>query len=126
MTDPLFATESYDPDRLFAGDKQVITRDVNVPTGQTLVRGSVLGVITASGNYILSLNAAVDGSEVARAICLKDVTTTADTLVPVVIEGEVNEDRLTFGTGQTADNTREDLQSVNIILRKPETADPAL
>ena len=60
-----FRTEgTYAPDKLIAGNAHLLVgRKVTIISGQNLVRGAVLGKITASGKYNLSLSAAADGSQ---------------------------------------------------------------
>ena len=60
-----FSSTDYPFDKLFGGPAPIVERKITVLSGQNLTRGAVLGKITASGKYILSLSAAVDGSPVA-------------------------------------------------------------
>ena len=53
--------EVYIPDQLIAGNMKLVTDTVTLGAG-TLARGAVLGKITASGNYVLSVATANDGS----------------------------------------------------------------
>lgn len=98
------------------GDIETVT----VPATSTIARGTVMGMITASGKYITSLNAAVDGSEVAVTILGEDVvnTTGAPVDVKAVIwkKGSFNSLGVTFGTGQTLANTQDDLHKVSIEI----------
>lgn len=123
MSDPSFSSETFNPDRLIGGDKKLVTRDVTLTDlGSTgaLVRGTVLGMISADGRYGISLAAAVDGSEVPRAILVKAADPSGgDVLASIYEEGEFNEDRLTYGTGHTADSVREPLRAVGIHLKSP-------
>ena len=106
----------YTPDQLADGDIKVI--EVVIAAGN-LVRGSVLGKVTASGNYLLSLSAAGDGSEVPSMILAEDVDASSDPKRAAAIAGGcVNEDELTFGTGHDADSVRDALRDVGIILTK--------
>lgn len=119
-----FSTEgTFTPDDLIAGDFPVRTRKVTLISGQNVVRGAVLGIITASGKYNLSLAAAGDGSNTPRAIAAEDVDATGgDKDLVVYISGDFNETKLTFGTGHTAASTREGLRDQNIYLTKPVAA----
>ncbi len=62
-----------------------------------LVRGTVLGKITASGKYKVYSNAANDGSEVARGILTSDTPAAPDGDVPATmyVTGEFFESELT-------------------------------
>ncbi|HEY8732269.1 MAG TPA: head decoration protein, partial [Candidatus Limnocylindria bacterium] len=70
------ASQSQDTlalDALIAGDTDsIISEKITLITGQNLARGAVLGKITASGKYTLSLSAAVDGSQVPDRILAQD------------------------------------------------------
>jgi hypothetical protein len=116
---PSAGTEgTYTPDDLHAGDYPMATETVTILTGQTLLRGALLGKITASGKYVLSLSAAGDGSQVPRRILLHDIdASAADKLAPAAVTGEFNERRVIFGTGHTAASTREALADLSIFLR---------
>lgn len=119
-----FATEgTYTPDNLIVGDLPVRTRKVTLVSGQNVVRGAVLGIITTGGKYTLSLSAAGDGSNTPRAIAAEDVDASGgDKDIVVYISGDFNETRLTFGTAHTADSTREGLRGLGIFLHKPVAA----
>lgn len=124
--DPSFTSSDLVVDRLIGGSHQLVTREVTLTDlGATgaLTRGTVLGMITVSQKYGISINAAADGSEVARAILAKDADpSAADVMAAIYDEGEFNEDRLVFGAAQTAANTREDLRAVGVHLKKPVAA----
>ncbi len=98
------------------GDIETITVGAN----STIVRGTVLGRITASGKYITSLNAASDGSQVAVAVLAEDVVnatgSSADVKAVVYKTGTFNSLGVTFGTGQTVANTKNDLHNVSIEI----------
>lgn len=87
------------PDNLLAGDLPVVTGAVTIAASQTLKRGAVLGIITASGQAKLVDSASTDGSEVAKVVLLDAVTTgAAETKpAPVAKTGEFNSLALTFG-----------------------------
>lgn len=124
--DAAFRTETYDPDNLIAGNKPPAKAvPITLTDGEVVVRGSVLGRITATGKYLVSLNAAVDGSQVARAISAVAASPSgADATILAYVEGEFNQDKLTFGTGQTIANTKDDLLDKNIYIVDPVTKTP--
>lgn len=91
-----------------------------VLTGQTLAKGSVLGVVTASGKLKLSASAAGDGSETPRFVLAEDLDTSGgDKVFSVVAEGYINETALVFGTGHTADTVRLPLAEQGIYIKAP-------
>lgn len=102
------AYAAFNTTALRAGDFPMLSRPVTIlagsnTTGTPLPRGTVLGVITASGKYTKSLSAASDGSQVPKAILAEDIDAgAADTVGPAYFTGEFADFRMTFGTGHTA------------------------
>ena len=116
-----FGTVDYAPDRLIAGDFPLDTREVTLTdlggTG-ALVRGTVLGVITASGLYGISLTAAVDGSQTPRAILVADADPSGgDVSASIYQAGQFDEGELTFGAAHDVDTVREPLRAVSIFTK---------
>ncbi len=96
-------TATYDPNGLIAGDFPVATSNVTILSGQNLTRGAVVGRVTASGKYILSLSAANDGSQTPAGILAIDCHADgADKTAAVYFAGEFNAAKCTIGTGHTA------------------------
>lgn len=118
MTQTSFSSAAYDPDQLIAGNSHLlVTQPITLITGQNLTRGAVLGKITASGKYNLSLSAAVDGSEVPDLILAQDADATAADVAAIgYSRGDFIEEKLTIGTGHTADSIREGLRDKGIVL----------
>lgn len=115
---PSVSTETFTPDNLIAGDAKQITQSIVVLTGQTLVRGALLGKITASGKYVLSLSAAGDGSQTPVAILTEDVdASAADVTSAAYLTGEFNEDAVTYGAGHTKATVKDGLRSLGIFLK---------
>jgi hypothetical protein len=108
------------PDPLLAGDvADRVTKMVTITGAAAYVRGTVLGRITASDKYLTSLSAAVDGSQVPKAILAQDADATgADVLAPVYFTGEFNEDYLTLGAAHTLASIRDGLRQMGIFLKK--------
>jgi hypothetical protein len=117
---PNITHETHNQDALLAGSNQLpVTRTVTLITGQNLLRGALLGRITASGKYNLSLSAAGDGSNTPVAILVEDTdASAADKLCGIYEAGEFNELAMTFGAGHTADSVRAGLRDLNIHLKK--------
>src|SRR5688572_5711884 len=113
-----FTSTTHSHDKLVAGPfERLKSRQITVITGQNLVRGAVLGKITASGKYNLSLSAAVDGSETPDLILAEDCDATAADKVTVAYErGDFAESALTIGAAHTADSIREGLRVKGITL----------
>jgi hypothetical protein len=121
---PRTFTDTYTPDRLIAGLTQIITENMTLLAGAALLRGSVVGRITASGKVTLSASAASDGSQVPYGILADDYDATAGDVpnAAVMVKGEFDIGSLTFGTGQTATTVHDALRDAGIYLK---TAWPA-
>lgn len=113
-----FSSSSYVPDNLVDGDTDdLLSRTVTLISGQNLSRGALLGKITASGKYTLSLSAATDGSEVPDAILAEDCdASAADAEALVYFAGRFIAAALTYGTAHTAATVRDGLQDRRGIL----------
>jgi hypothetical protein len=102
------AYASYNPTALRAGDGPLLSRPIVVASGANAVgailpRGAVLGMITASGKYVLSALAATDGSQVPVAVLAAELDASiADVQAPAYFTGEFADLMLTYGTGHTA------------------------
>lgn len=106
----------YQVDGLIAGGTYT-TRKVTILSGETVVRGEVLGKITASGKYLGSASAAGDGSETPDFIALHDVDASSGDTEAIVLEtGQVVGSALTIGTGHTVASIREGLRDKGILI----------
>jgi hypothetical protein len=77
----------------------------------------VLGKITASGKYNLSLSAASDGSQVPDLICAQDCdATSADADCLAYRTGRFNDNALTLGAAHTVASITEGLRAKGIHL----------
>lgn len=113
-----YAQTSYTPDNLVAGEfDDLIAEKITVISGQNLVRGAVLGKITASGKYNLSLSAASDGSQTPDLVLAEDCDASGgDKTAIAYSRGDFNAQKLTIGTGHTIASIKEGLRVKNIIL----------
>ena len=115
------AQGTYAFDDLIAGDNvgPVTEGRGTVVSGQNVLRGALLGRITASGKLTLSLAASSDGSEVPAAILANDTNATSGDKTNALIytAGEFNERKVIFGTGHTAASTRDALRQIGIHLK---------
>ena len=109
---------NYTPDQLSAGDFPIVIDSGTIATGQVLARGSVLGKITASGKYLLSASAAVDGSQAPVVILEEDIDTTGgDAPAPIRLTGEVLGSELTLGAGHTLAGVKAALRPLSLFVR---------
>lgn len=118
-----FATEgTYTPDRLLAGNAHLlVARKVTIKAGANLVRGAVLGTISADGadkgKCKLSAAAANDGSQTADLILAEDAAAaSADVVALAYSRGDFNTNALTIGAGHTAASITEGLRAKGITL----------
>lgn len=113
-----YASTSYTPDQLIAGEfDDLVAEKITVISGQNLVRGAVLGKITASGKYNLSLSAASDGSQTPDLVLAEDIDASGgDKVALAYSRGDFNAQKLTIGTGHTIASIKEGLRVKNIIL----------
>lgn len=113
-----FTSDAYTPGDIVAGNSHLlVTRQVTLISGQDLTRGAVLGKITASGKYTLSLSGSSDGSETPDLILAEDCDASGGDAVTVAYErGDFKADQLTLGTAHTIASVQEGLRAKNILL----------
>ena len=109
---------TYTPDNLIAGHFPVLTDAVPLAASLDIKRGTVLGKITATGNYTPSLAAAEDGSQTPVTVLFEDAVTGEEGGIGIVmLTGEVLGDALTIGTGHTATSVKAALRPHSIFVR---------
>lgn len=97
------ATATYAPNDLLVSDVPVVTRNITILSGQNLLRGAVLGNITASDKYILSLSGASDGSQVPALVLATDANASGGDLVAAAYaSGAFDSTKLVLGASHTA------------------------
>lgn len=113
-----FSTTTHVPDRLVAQNAHLlIDEPIVLISGQNLLRGALLGKITASGKYTLSLSASGDGSQTPVAILAEDTNAAAgDKNTVAYFRGDFDASAVIFGTGHTAASTKAGLRTNNIEL----------
>lgn len=109
---------TFSNDRLVAGSHTVITRSGTLASGQNLLRGALLGRITAGGRLTLSLSASSDGSQTPVAILAEDCNASGGDLACLFYEaGEFDASAVIFGTAHTVATTRDALAARSIYLK---------
>ncbi|HLL48979.1 MAG TPA: head decoration protein [Longimicrobiaceae bacterium] len=102
-----------------SGEFPCIRREVAIAVGQNLAAHSVLGRVTATGEYVLSAAAAGDGSQAVRAVLTEAVDATGAVKKAVAdFTGEFDPDKLVFGAGHTAASTEDAMRDLSIFYRK--------
>lgn len=96
-----------------------LTWDETILTGLTLVAGTIMGKITASGKLRDCDQDASDGSQTAHSILVEDVdTTSGDKKRPVYVKGVFNMNSLTLLNPSSSDieTSRDELRLQGIYL----------
>ena len=106
------------PDNLIIGANETKLKGVTILSGQTLSRGSVIGIITTSGKGKLCDDASTDGSEVAKYILADDIDSTSGDMVAQCYQaGEFNRAALVFGGDDTVADHEDELRKYGIFLK---------
>lgn len=114
---PGMESSLFIPDQLIAGTLQLVT-DTGIITGGAYKRGTVLGVITASGKYTQSVKTATDGSETPVAILVDNVdASTSDQNGGLYLMGEFNQNRIIFDNSWTVPALKAALRPLAIFLK---------
>ncbi len=110
-----------DPNALLVSSEHLFGEVVTLNAG-TYASGQLLGRITATGNYITSLAAAADGSQVPVAVLPQrdaPLVLAAPTQVYVLYTGNFNGLLMAFGTGHTAASVRQQCATRGIFIHNP-------
>lgn len=79
----------------------------NITAGlETVKMGQVMGKVAATGKWVICKSAAVDGSEIPRAVSseeITDATAAQEVLVSLIDGGEINKAGLVFNGADTLD-----------------------
>lgn len=115
-------TNTDAPDQLFAGDFPVVTKSITL-TGAAFVRGSVIGIITASGKGVLVDNTLGNGAQTAEGILLDYVDASgADKSGIIALTGDFNGSALTFGGDDVVADHVAALRNKSIFIHKTAAA----
>ena len=110
--------DTFIPDQLVSGPLQLVTDTVTVTGTTVFTRGTVLGQITASKKYTLSVATATDGSQTPSAILVDQAdTSSGDVTGGVYLMGEFNGTRLIFDPSWSLDDLKEALRPSSIFVR---------
>ena len=122
MSQPSIATEgTFTPDDLLISGP-VVTESVVVPTGQTILRGTVMGKITSGGKLIKSLSGASDGSQTPSGIAVEAITTSGDVTTLVYTSGVFNSNALDLGASHTLASIKAALRDKGIYFEPANAA----
>lgn len=108
-------------DNLIAGDFPLVTQDETVLSGESVVRGELMGKITASAKLKPCDSTASDGSEAPYAIMAEDVDASAADAAGITYHsGQFNQDAVTFGGTDTAATHRAAMRALGLHLMPSE------
>lgn len=108
----------FNPDQLISGPLQVVTDTGIIAKAGILKRGTILGKVKASGEYVLSKKDAEDGSEIPCAILVDNVNTAENSVSGgVYLMGEFNQNRIIFDATWTAAELKDALRLFSVFLR---------
>lgn len=103
--------------QLISGDYPIVSKSINIPPNQNLVKGAVLGRINGTADYVLSDSSATDGSEKPIGVLAEAVETGEVGAKSVAyLSGQFNPKALSFGPGHTAESSIDGLRKLNIYL----------
>lgn len=110
------------PDQLVAGTLQPVT-DTGIITGGAFKRGTVLGLVAASGKYTQCVKTADDGSQVPVAILVDDVdASSADQNGGLYLMGEFNQNRVIIDASWSIADIKSALRPMAIFLKDSDQA----
>lgn len=115
---PGMRSSLFVPDQLVSGTLQLVT-DTGVIAQATAIhlRGTVLGKIKASGQYIKSVKTATDGSEVPVAILVDNVDSTAAAQRGgAYLMGQFNQNSIIYDNSWTLAELKTALRPYSIFL----------
>lgn len=113
-------SQSLELDNLFAGHIQpVVAGAEQIASGQgVLVRGTVLGKVTASKKCVIVDSTGDDGSQSVYAILAESVdATSSDVQAPVYYTGEYNINELVFGGDDTYEDHQTQARNIGIFFK---------
>lgn len=113
-------SETYNYDNLVVGNRPVtVQRDAIVRTYESFSRGEVVGKLTSTGKWQeLAVASIASFSDIGIAVEAVDTTAGTEKRTTIYVEGEFDENKVTFNYSNTADDWRETLATHSIYLRK--------
>lgn len=115
--EPGMKSSLFVPDQLVAGTLQLVT-DSGIITGGAFKRGTVLGLVSASGKYTQCVKTAEDGSQAPVAILVDDVdASSSDQTGGLYLMGEFNQNRVTIDASSTIAEMKAALRLLAIFLK---------
>ncbi|CNI59449.1 antitermination protein [Yersinia pekkanenii] len=115
---PGMRSSLFAPDQLVSGTLQLVTDTGVIAQAAAIhIRGTVMGKITASGEYVKSVKDAEDGSEVPVAILVDNVDTTVTAQRGgIYLMGQFNQNSVIHDDSWTLAELKTALRSYSIFL----------
>jgi len=114
----------FNYDNLFSGDFPIVTEEVTVESGQNLERGSVLGIVTATGKAKIVDSTATDGSQDPKSVLADDVDATGGDVVSLhYLTGEFNQNELTVGGTDTVAQHKAAMRALSMFQQPTRTTE---
>ena len=111
-------TGTYNEDGLQIGGLEFITEEGTILSGESVVRGEVVGKVTASGKYIPCDHTVSDGSQIPRGIMVMAIDASAADVTGVFYtHGQFDSDKLTFGGTSDIDDLKDALKDANLYTK---------
>jgi hypothetical protein len=117
------ASVTYDNLFVVGSSFPVVIDAVTIASGNSLKRGTVLGIVTASSKAVAVDSSKTTGEQTAYAILANDTdASSADIIAPVYLTGEYNGDALTFGGTDTKTTHKAALRKIGIFIKSAQPA----
>jgi hypothetical protein len=112
--------ESYTPKNLIAGDFPIADGDGTILAGQNLAAGTVVAKDSGNGDKLVAVDSAHGTASINDPYAVLPVAIDAsggDTVAPLYLAGEFNENALVFGGADTIADHKEALRGLSIFTK---------
>jgi hypothetical protein len=117
-----YASTRYVTDQLIAVRFGLVTSSITLASG-SLARGTVLGQVTSTRNFIKSVATASDGSQVPVAVLADDANASAGPVVTsAYLAGEFFANRMTYDASWTLSTLTAALRDYGIFIKTMSSA----
>lgn len=108
------------PDQLIAGNLKIVTDQVNFAKADALLmRGTLVGQVTETGLFVVSVATATDGSQIPSGIVVDTVDATEDTASGAVyLMGEFNVRYMSFDDSWAEDKLVAACRQNNLFIKR--------
>lgn len=116
----------YVPDQLIAGNLKIVTRPATITGAAAYARGTVMGMVTATGSFKPSVATATDGSQNPSAVLVDNVDATAgDVTGGLYLQAELNGNALIIDASLTLAAVSAAFRNIGLFVKTAvSAADP--